>query len=612
MKKLLITGFLLVLTALLVLTGCGAAGTPPATTTATFTSTPKPTMTVTQTATMTQPTMTVTPTITFPGGGTQPAPTMTFTQPPATTTQVPMPTITITATPTTAPGQPLPTIGLAAGGAKDVNNFRANIENGYLPLPTDITYEGLFYDYYFDTGFTGTTRKLYAPSYTYAVTRDPLSYQTEYYLAVGLNSGMTEADFARKKLNLVIVLDISGSMGEQYNNYYYDGNGVLQDAYADEGLVRTTKMQSANAAVVSILDQLTGDDVFSIVTFNQNTSVIQPMARVRDLNMNDIRNRVFNLNPGGSTNLSAGVLRGTNQFYDAWSPDSYEYENRMIIITDAQPNTGDISAGGMLGYVLDNAASRVYTTFIGVGVDFNSQLIESISKVKGANYYSMHSPREFRTRIYEEFDYMVTPLVFDLRMDFESSDWRIEKVFGSPQADEATGNLMTINTLFPAKSVGGQNKGGIVLLKLQKTSNRTGEPVYLRVSYEDRNGHRDTSEQLVLLENRGPEYFENDGIRKAVLLTRYAAMMKNWLNDEYTYWGRVNWQSSISEDTGIRLPAEYGPGTWERTSHPLTVDHPYEWIMNAFRDYFTSEMNAIHDDTLEQELAILAILCRVN
>ena len=46
------------------------------------------------------------------------------------------------------------TLGLAAGGAKDANKFRANIANNYLPIASDITYEGVFYDYYFDTGAT--------------------------------------------------------------------------------------------------------------------------------------------------------------------------------------------------------------------------------------------------------------------------------------------------------------------------------------------------------------------------------------------------------------------------------------------------------------------------
>jgi len=109
------------------------------------------------------------------------------------------------------------TIGLAVGGAKGIDNFRANIDNGYLPLPTDITYEGLFYEYYFDTGQTKSCNKLFCPSYSYAVTRDPFSSKTEYYLSVGLNSGMEERDFERKKLNLVIVLDISGSMSSPFN-----------------------------------------------------------------------------------------------------------------------------------------------------------------------------------------------------------------------------------------------------------------------------------------------------------------------------------------------------------------------------------------------------------
>ncbi|CAF4793192.1 unnamed protein product, partial [Rotaria sp. Silwood1] len=42
-------------------------------------------------------------------------------------------------------------LGFAVGGAKDVNNFRENIQNNYIPVVTDISYEGLFNDYFFDT-----------------------------------------------------------------------------------------------------------------------------------------------------------------------------------------------------------------------------------------------------------------------------------------------------------------------------------------------------------------------------------------------------------------------------------------------------------------------------
>jgi len=287
--------------------------------------------------------------------------------------------------------------------------------------------------------------------------------------------------------------------------------------------------------------------------------------------------------------------------------NSYEYENRIIIITDAQPNTGDFSSAGLGGALARNADNRIYTTFIGVGVDFNTQLIELITKIRGANYYAVHSPREFRERMDQEFDYMVTPLIFNLRLNFQSTGWRIDEVFGSPEADEATGSLMTINTLFPSKSEGGEVKGGLVLLKLRRLSSGT-DRVYLRVTYEDRNGRTDSSESVVAMESVNPEYFDNTGIRKGVLLSRYAALLKNWMLDERAH-AHVSypWTPTVREDCGIVIPME-NVGQWERTSLPLFVSNPYRLLFREFSSYFESEMRAIGDYSLEQELAILDTL----
>ena len=103
-------------------------------------------------------------------------------------------------------------MGFSVGGAKDIDNFRKNIENNFLPLYSDVTYEGLFYDYYFETGEKTECQKLFCPSYSYAVSKDPFSQDEQFYLSVGLNSGLKEEDFERKKLNLVVVLDVSGSV----------------------------------------------------------------------------------------------------------------------------------------------------------------------------------------------------------------------------------------------------------------------------------------------------------------------------------------------------------------------------------------------------------------
>lgn len=64
-------------------------------------------------------------------------------------------------------------IGLAVGGAKGIENFRKNIENNYLPLPTDITYEGLFYEYFFETGSRSPARNFSAPRTAMPFQRTP-------------------------------------------------------------------------------------------------------------------------------------------------------------------------------------------------------------------------------------------------------------------------------------------------------------------------------------------------------------------------------------------------------------------------------------------------------
>ena len=69
-------------------------------------------------------------------------------------------------------------IGFSTGGAKDINNFRENIKEGYFPISTDITYNGLFYDYTFDTGNSTTNQEdLFYPSYSTAISKDPKNVQ---------------------------------------------------------------------------------------------------------------------------------------------------------------------------------------------------------------------------------------------------------------------------------------------------------------------------------------------------------------------------------------------------------------------------------------------------
>jgi len=499
-------------------------------------------------------------------------------------------------------------VGLAVGGAKDVNNFRQNIVNNFMPIETDMTYEGLFYGYYFDTGKTEQCYKLFCPSYTYAVTKDPFSKNTDYYLSVGLNSGIT--DFKRKKLNLVVVLDISGSMGEAFNSYYYDnyGNRVQN---TEESVKK--KIKVAEESIVAMLDHLNSSDSFGLVTFETTSRIEEPLKKVSSIDMEALKSRILGINEAGSTDLSAGMRTASGMFTELLKANQSEYENRIIFLTDAMPNTGDFSENGLLGMAKANSDAKLYTTFIGIGVDFNTMLIENITKMRGANYYSVHSSADFKKRMDDEFDYMVTPLVFNVLLKLDATGYKIEKVYGSPEADEATGELMKVNTLFPSEKTEEGTKGGIVILKLTKLSPEGS--MKLRVSYEDREGVPGQNEESVVIGNNQPEFFENSGIRKGILLSRYADVMKNWVKDERTeYNSKTPVKPCVNYIDGIPVPVEreYNQlSQWERQSMPLQVSDSYKSVFRDLKTYFESEMNAINDTTLKQETDILEKLISV-
>jgi len=67
-----------------------------------------------------------------------------------------------------------------------------------------------------------------------------------------------------------------------------------------------------------------------------------------------------------------------------------------------------------------------------MGLDANAELADILSGIRGANHYFIHSATEFERRLGEEFDYMVTPLVYDLNLDVDADGYEIEAVHGSP------------------------------------------------------------------------------------------------------------------------------------------------------------------------------------
>lgn len=501
------------------------------------------------------------------------------------------------------------TIGLSVGGSKNINNFRENIKNGYFPISTDITYNGLFYDYYFETGKQKESNELFSPSYSMAISNDPISSQKEYYMTVGLNSNIKQSDFKRKKQNIVVVLDISGSMSSPLSSYYYDGNNSIFSKLEKN----KSKMELANESVNLMIDKLNDDDRFGMVLFDNSAYLAKPLNLIEETNVKEIKKHISDIESRGGTNFEAGYTEASKLFEDKIL-DNNEYDNRIIVITDAMPNVGTTSKQGLLKYVEENSNKGIYTSFIGVGVDFNTEVIENLSNVRGSNYYSISSKDQFEKILSEDFDYMVTPLVFDLNLDVESNGYEIEGIYGTDSSGKSSGNIMKVNTLFPSSTDGNKGtKGGVVLLKLKKKDNSENEKIKLKVSYTDTNGKKHSNSQEVEFSNDN-EFYENTGIRKSIALTRYANVLKNWIlyersnNDQEFY---INSETGIPDclyekDDVYRLLGEN-----ERTSVKLTVSEEYKEIFKRMKNYLENEKKQVKDNDLKQEVELLEKLINV-
>jgi len=497
-------------------------------------------------------------------------------------------------------------VGMAAGGAKDVANFRRNVEEGYLPIPTDLSYEGLFYEYYFETGSSGNCAETFCPTPAAAVAPDPLSGEREWYATVGLDSGLSAADFERKPLDLVVVLDVSGSMDSPFSRYYYDANGRGTGTPTERSTGTppedATKISVAAESIAAMTTHLSTGDRFGMVVFNDEAYEAKPVRAVEETDMAAIRGHIRELKAGGGTRMSAGMDLATELLDPHAGTDRADRETRMVFATDAMPNLGRTGENAILGTLEENAARTLYTTVVGIGVDFNSELVDAITAVEGANYFSVHSGEGFRRRMDREFEYWVSPLVFDLSVELDAAGYDLATVYGSTDAEAATDRLLHVDTLFPSPERDGKAKGGVVLARLAQVGHA--DEATVTAEWEHRDGSTGSSTARVTLPTGASEQFAHTGIRKAVLLARYASLAKNWMVYE-----RRGPTGGADGEGGIDEPPAFdAEGDWERQSDPLTVSPAYRDRFDAFADHLEAEMAATGDETLSRELDVLRTL----
>lgn len=195
-----------------------------------------------------------------------------------------------------------------------------------------------------------------------------------------LHLAITTADIGtvrRRPLNLSVVLDRSGSM-------------------AGEG-----KIDYAKRALNTLIDQLSGEDILSIVIYDDRVDVLREASPVRD--KWELKRLIESVSPRGSTNLGGGMIEG---FRQVEHNVSREYVNRVILLSDGLANQGITDPRELNRIARRYRAKSIVLTTMGVGLDYNENLMVGLAESGGGNYYFIESANSLASILRREFNMM--------------------------------------------------------------------------------------------------------------------------------------------------------------------------------------------------------------
>jgi Ca-activated chloride channel family protein len=234
---------------------------------------------------------------------------------------------------------------------------------------------------------------------------------------IGKDTGEGKAE--RLPLNMNMVLDRSGSMG---------GHPLEQVKQAAQFLV----------------GQLTANDVASLTVFDSLVDVVFPAQHV--VNKDLLKSHIEAIWADSMTNLSGGLLRG---YEEAFKNNREGQVNRVLLLTDGQANEGITDPEILAAKASSLARKGVSLSTIGVGTDFNEDLLIKLAEAGRGSYYyvrdSEHIPGVFNV----ELKGLLSVVAQGITLSVEGlSGCKVSAVLGYAPQFTATGATLTLPDMF--------------------------------------------------------------------------------------------------------------------------------------------------------------------
>lgn len=163
----------------------------------------------------------------------------------------------------------------------------------------------------------------------------------------------------RPPLNVAVVIDRSGSMSGG-------------------------KIEHAKAAARRLVNVLGENDRVAVVSYGSDVTVDFYSQPVNDSTRMSLFSAINNIAIGGGTNLSGGFQRGYSEVAKWKSPETI---NRVILMSDGHANIGITNQHQLVNLTSNALGSKVSVSTIGMGLDYNEDLMTNMANEGAGNYY---------------------------------------------------------------------------------------------------------------------------------------------------------------------------------------------------------------------------------
>lgn len=342
--------------------------------------------------------------------------------------------------------------GVGQSGAQDFGRFRTLVEQGEIPAPSTLDAVGFFNEHKFELppADCGDDICLHG---MFGVQGNMINGSNCTTVAIGFNTPHRPDDYERPPLNLAIAIDISGSMSG-------------------------TPIQSVRQGLLLMANELERKDEVALVAYSNTARTVFRSTPENDPSRDKLRQEITNLTVGGSTNIYDGLKQAADQVTEHMAGDR---QNRVILLSDGVATAGITHTDRIINLGAAYAETGVGLTTVGVGRDFDLDLMRELSEAGAGNFYFIEDLNTVEEVFVEEVSSFMVPLAEDISVTFDGADaYRFRAAYGtrdwSGEDHDASiyipamfmASRQTVDDIGPGD--GRRGGGGVILLELVPTN----------------------------------------------------------------------------------------------------------------------------------------------